>query len=80
MSNAEARNSRNYLNWTKYRETGYIPDNENLLSMIDDLVELIHTIDDIYGLAGRFVTDKIVGDYHSLVVMARARDLEYRRL
>jgi hypothetical protein len=51
---------------------------EELQSMIKDVVEAIHTLERMYGsVASKFVVRSLLQDWHSLSETAKARGLAY---
>lgn len=66
--------------WDNYRSPGIIKTDEELLSMIRDVVETIHTLERMYSQGGaKLVVWGLLQDYHALSGMANARDLNYER-
>ena len=69
------------LTWENYRSTN--PDkgtDEDIQSMIKDVVETIHTLERMYGTANaQLVVRALLVDWHTLAQIAGARGLTYER-
>ena len=66
--------------WDKYRSPGIVETDEEVQSMIRDVVETIHTLERMYGIAGAKLTVLgLLQEYHALASMASARGLTYER-
>lgn len=64
--------------WDNYRSPGIVKTDEELLSMIRDVVETIHTLERMYSTGGaKLVVWGLLQDYHALSGMANARGLNY---
>lgn len=51
-------------------------EDEDILSMISDVVETIHNLERMYGnAAARLTVRSLLQEYHALVSVAEARDL-----
>lgn len=69
----------NDITWTNYHSPN--PNkgtNEEVQSMIRDVVETIHKLEKIYGVAGsRLVVRALLQDWLSLSDIAKARNISY---
>ena len=66
--------------WDNYRSPGHVKTDEELQSMIRDVVETIHTLERMYGAVGaQLVVRGLLQDFHALSGMANARGLNYER-
>ncbi len=68
--------------WANYRGPSFNKgDDEEILSMISDVVDTIHNLDKMYGHAGaQLVVRGLLQDWHALTGMADARGLtDYKR-
>ena len=65
--------------WDNYRSLNYNKgSDEELLSMIRDVVETIHTLERMYGAGdARLVVRGLLQEWHALSGMANARGLNY---
>lgn len=63
--------------WENFRSTNTNKgDNDEILSMIRDIVETIHSLERIYGQIGsRLATTALLSDWHSLRSIAEARGI-----
>jgi hypothetical protein len=69
--------------WTRYSTQGIINEGEEeVRSMIKDVVETIHTLERMYGVVkAQLVVRALILDYQALAGIANARDIRnYERL
>jgi hypothetical protein len=64
--------------WDNYRSPGIVKTDEELLSMVKDVVETIHTLEKMYSNGGaKLVVWGLLQDWHALSSMASSRGLTY---
>jgi hypothetical protein len=64
--------------WDTYHREGIVKDDSELQVMISDVVETIHNLEKIYGVAGsRLVVRSLLQDWISLSQMAQSRGIPY---
>jgi hypothetical protein len=64
--------------WDNYRSPGIVETDEELLSMVKDVVETIHCLEKMYSKGGaKLVVWGLLQDWHALSGMAQARGLNY---
>jgi hypothetical protein len=64
----------NQSTWERYREVGTIETNEEVSSMIADVVETIHGLERIYGnTMSALIVRALLVDYQALIGCANSR-------
>ena len=64
--------------WDKFRSPGIVETDEEVQSMIKDVVETIHTLERMYGATGsQLIVRALLQEWHALSGMAQARGITY---
>ncbi len=63
--------------WNKYKETGNITTDEDLIKMMQNLIDAKNLLDMIGGNYYDVVTFRLLMEWQSLKYMAQARNLKY---
>lgn len=59
--------------WDRYKSPGIIESDDELRSMIKDVVDTIHNLQKMYGRGSEMVVYRLIQDYYNLQLMAGAR-------
>jgi hypothetical protein len=66
--------------WDTYRSQGTIKSDSRLQLMISQVVDIIHNLEDMYGVVGsQLVVRSLLQEWISLSQMAQSRGIPYER-